>query len=172
MDIRAWATDYINANFGDNAKYIIDTLDMQSEIRMAEYYDRAGDTKMFGFMQDSIKEHAAYINENRLSPAVAKVGDGVTIHLWSDCHAGTIIKRTATTITVQQDKATLKPDFKPEFVGMHCVNQSEQDYDYEPDPNGEITVYRWSKKNNRYQGGGDGSIICTKGRHEFYDYNF
>lgn len=51
----------------------------------------------------------------------AKVGDGITISLYSDAHAYTIIKRTAKTITIQRDKATLKEGWKPEIItGGFC----------------------------------------------------
>lgn len=101
------------------------------------------------------------------------VGDGCTYHLYSDAHACTVIKRTAKTITIQEDKATLDPNFKPIFVeggfAGHCINQSEQSYIYERNANGKIITARWSEKR--------GAFIyldkcITVGRHEFYDYNF
>jgi len=102
-----------------------------------------------------------------------QVGDGVTVCLWSDRHAGTIIKRTPKTIVIQEDKATLSPDFKPEFsIGgfcAHCTNQSEQSYTYEKDERGSIYTARWSEKRKRF--------VCYDkvvmlGRHKFHDYNF
>jgi hypothetical protein len=105
-----------------------------------------------------------------------EVGDGVTLHLWSDSHACTVIARTATTLTIQRDKATLDPNFKPEWIpggfAGHCTNQDEQTYTYEADPNGEIYKCRWSEKYGRFQSGSDGSMKITLGRREFYDYNF
>ena len=102
-----------------------------------------------------------------------KVGDGITISLYSDAHAYTIIKRTATTITIQRDKATLKEDFKPEIIPMgfagRCMNNYEQDYDYERDEDGSTKVLHWSEKyGNWITKGGSVSL----GRYEFYDYNF
>lgn len=102
-----------------------------------------------------------------------QVGDGCTWHLWSDSHAGTIIKRTPKTITIQRDKATISPDFKPEWIpggfAAHCTNQDEQSYTYERDPHGETITARWSEKRG-------GFVYLDKlisiGRHEFYDYNF
>lgn len=73
-----------------------------------------------------------------------------------------------------RDKATLNPDFKPEFIpggfAAHCTNQSEQSYTYEPDEKGEVTTFHWSDKFQRY--GQPGNLTLSKGRHEFYDYNF
>lgn len=105
-----------------------------------------------------------------------EVGDGVTICLYSDKYASTIIKRTKATITVQRDKAIKDPNFKPNFIvggfAAHCTNQDEQSYTYESDPDGLIETFRWSEKHGRFQGGGDGSITVINGRHEFHDYNF
>jgi hypothetical protein len=101
-----------------------------------------------------------------------EVGEGATLHLWSDAHACTVIARTATTLTLQRDKATLDPNFKPERDGFYCTNQDDQEYTYEPDPNGETYKCRWSEKYGRWQHGSDGSMKVTRGRHEFYDYNF
>lgn len=101
-----------------------------------------------------------------------EVGDGVTLHLWSDAHACTVIARTKTTLTIQRDKATLDPSFKPERDGFYCTNQGDQTYTYERDPEGEIIKCRWSEKYGQFRAGGDGSMKITRGRREFYDYNF
>ena len=102
-----------------------------------------------------------------------KVGDGVTYRLWSDAQACTVIKRTAKSITIQEDEATLDPNFKPEiipggFIG-HCVNQNEQTYSYKANPKGRKITARWSDKYGAF-------MYCGKaifnGRHQFYDYNF
>ncbi len=109
-----------------------------------------------------------------LTPANAKAGDGATINLFSDRHAGTIVKVTKSTITIRQDKAILNPEFKPEFIpggfSAHCTNQDCQTYFYEPNINGNETTIHWSSKYNRY--GTPGNVTASKGRHEFYDYNF
>ena len=122
--------------------------------------------KIEGLKSDLIKEQNREI----------EVGDGVTLHLWSDAHACTVIAKTKTTITVQRDKATLDPNFKPEWIeggfAGHCTNQDEQTYTYEQDPNGETYKCRWSEKNGRFQTGSDGSMRISRGRREFYDYNF
>jgi len=116
----------------------------------------------------------AKFGDERLTPANVKVGDGATVLLWSDYHAGTIVKVTKATITIRRDKATLDPNFKPEFIpggfAAHCTNQNEQRWSYEPNENGHLTTLHWSKKYNRY--GTPGNPSAIKGRHEFYDYNF
>lgn len=102
-----------------------------------------------------------------------KVGDGVTLRLYSDAEAYTVIKRTASTITVQRDKATLDPNFKPEWVAGgfagHCTNQNDQTYTYERNEKGDIKTLRFSKKFGRFMYLEKAILL---GRHEFYDYNF
>lgn len=48
--------------------------------------------------------------------------------------------------------------------------KDEQTYTYEPDENGTEYTFRWSRKYQRY--GQPGNLSLSKGRHEFYDYNF
>lgn len=111
--------------------------------------------------------NGVYFKEN------AKVGDGATINLWSDHHAYTIVKRTPCTLTLRRCKATLKPEWEPEWVAGGfagtCLNQSEQDYTYEEDENGSIVTVHWSNKYNRFR---YGTCTVTPNRREFYDYNF
>ena len=45
-----------------------------------------------------------------------RVGDGVTLNLYSDSQAHTVIARTGRTLTIQRDKAIRDPNFKPEWV--------------------------------------------------------
>lgn len=105
-----------------------------------------------------------------------EVGDGVTLCLYSDKYACTVIARTKTTLTIQRDKAIRDPNFKPEWIAggfaAHCTNQDEQSYTYERNPQGTIYKCNWSEKRGRFQHGSDGSIGVIRGRHEFYDYNF
>ena len=105
-----------------------------------------------------------------------EVGDGVTMYLYSDRKAYTVIAKTAKTITIQRDKAIRNPNFKPEWVpggfSAICANCEDQEWTYERDPNGEIVRCHWSEKYGRYQTGSDGSIAIGRGRHEYYDYNF
>lgn len=91
-----------------------------------------------------------------------KVGDGITLCLYSDSHAYTVIKRTAKTITIQQDKAIRTDGF-----GL----SDYQTYRYEPNKTGEIMKIRWSNKYERWSipSGYRGILL---GRHEYYDYSF
>ena len=121
-------------------------------------------------LEDELKYAKAYESQVNL-----KVGDGITCKMWSDAHAFTVIKRTVKTITIQQDKAILDKDFEPEIIpgGFfgHCVNQYNQKYTYERNPNGKTYTCRWSDKLGGFKNPlGRGCVSI--GRHEFYDYNF
>lgn len=102
------------------------------------------------------------------------VGDGITINLYSDSHAYTVIKRTPKTITIQRDKATLDPNYQPEFViggfAAHCINMHDQAWIYEKDPKGHTMTLHWSDKLGGWKTPYKNLAII--GRHEFYDYNF
>jgi len=113
----------------------------------------------------------------------AKVGDGATYRVYTDSHAGTIIARTATTITWQRDHATLlngpesgEPDaliFTPGGFAAHV--EGVQRYSYERDPEGMIQVFR-RRANGRWMAPGAsknqiGSELHA-GRHSHHDYNF
>jgi len=103
-----------------------------------------------------------------------EVGDGVTVCLYTDKNAYTVVKRTKCTITIQRDKATLSPNFKPEFdIGgfcAHCTNNNEQTYEYERDESGDVETCHWSEKLGCFVLKSAARVI--NGRHEFYDYNF
>jgi len=134
-----------------------------------------------------VADRTAQINERADAISALGIGEGVSVSLWTDVEAYTIIKRTRTTITLQQDKATLDPSFKPEFIpggfAGHCTNQADQTYTYERDPNGaivKISLRRWKDEqgNERriwktsgvgtFEHGGNAYI----GRRKFHDYNF
>ena len=106
--------------------------------------------------------------------AMYNVGDGATVHYWTDANAYTIIGKTDKTLTLQRDKATLSPDFKPDFIpgGFFgtVVNQYDQTYTYEPNPDGRIVKAYWSEKKRAFCV--DKTLRVSHGRHEFYDYNF
>lgn len=118
--------------------------------------------------QDEIMSLIKKINNYNI-----KVGDGVTVCYYTDRHAYTVIKRTKCTVTIQRDIATLDKNFKPQFIGGgftgHCINQDEQTYTYEPNPNGFKMVFRWSEKYGQFR---NKSLKLIKGRREFFDYNF
>ena len=130
-----------------------------------------------------------------------KVGDGATIHRYSDANAFTVIKVTPTTITLQRDKATLLNGANSgEADALKCTpggfaghTEGTQRYSYERDTNGAIEVARLSKKpfmrwtkdaGKEYAPGkraygyvaepmfkAKGQTV-TPGRNEHYDFNF
>lgn len=168
----------VKERFGDNAPYILAEYEFRQELDYILWaFDRPSLGKYPITCEQRIEqaiEKAQWVHDHILTPANIQIGDGVTVRLWSDAYAATVIKRTALTVTVRRDKATLDPNFKPEWIAGgfagHCVNQDEQTYTYEEDPNGEIFTFRWSRKYGSY--GTPGNLRLTKGRREFYDYNF
>ena len=163
----------IEEKYGENAQYILNSHDVSECLNRAEWYRENLRFDMVEFKYEEALRLAERYNKNRLTPANAKVGEGATINYYSDSHACTIIKVTKSTITLQRDKATLNKDFTPNievggFAG-HCTNQDEQEYTYERDEDGMQYICRWSKKHGCYMHNG---MTISKGRHEFYDYNF
>lgn len=116
----------------------------------------------------------------------AEVGEGATWRILSDCWAGTIIKKTAKTITWQRDKSTLlngansdAEDKLTVSVGGFCAHTSgRQRYSYQPDTDGSIVKFSrrdygkrvvWLKTGHRSRSPGN---TLTLGRHEHFDFNF
>lgn len=112
-----------------------------------------------------------------------KIGDLVTESLYSDSHAGRVIdiRRNGREVVMQEDTAIIDPTFKPEFVSGgfagHCVNQRDQKYTYQPNPDGAVSVFTlrawrrikvWTRKGNDPNGHNQ----LKHGQHKFYDYNF
>lgn len=157
-----------------NADYIMQDPEIVKEFEWAAHYLKEGKVRMAAWCFRRAKEKVEQFGFFRLTPANIRVGDGVTVNLWSDRYAATVIKVTKSSVTVRRDKATLNPDFKPEWIpggfAAHCTNQDDQTYTYEPDANGTEYTFRWSRKYQRY--GQPGNLTLSKGRHEFYDYNF
>lgn len=168
----------IKGRFGDNAEHILLNYEFRQELDYILWAaERPSSFKYPLTYEQRIEqaiEKAQWVHEHILTPATIQIGDGVTVHLWTDSHAATVIKKTAMTVTVRRDKATLDPNFKPEWIpggfAAHCINQENQTYTYEEDPDGKIYTFRWSRKYGSY--GTPGNFQLTKGRREFYDYNF
>lgn len=136
--------------------------------------DRAADKQYVDFYDLQMQLRKLKEKIEREERREVEVGDGVTLQLFSDRQAYTVIRRTPKTITIQRDKVTLSRSFKPEFVTggfvAHCTNQDEQSYSYEQERNGSIEVCYWSEKNGCFMW--HGCCPVRNGRHEFYDYNF
>ena len=134
-----------------------------------------------------IAERTAEINASADAISNLNVGDGVSVSLWTDCDAYTIIKKTPTTITLRADKAELlnrdELRFIPGGFAAHCENQADQRYSYEADPQGheaKISLRRWKDEDGNerrkwkrsgtrtFEGGGN----AYAGRRAFRDFNF
>lgn len=129
----------------------------------------------------------AEVNADADAIAALPVGAGISVSLYTDIDAYTIIKKTATTMTLRRDHAVLANNWKPEFIqggfAGHCVNQADQTYTYSEDPDGAIVKIslrrskdengnerrRWKKAGvGTFEGGGN----VYPGRRKFHDYNF
>lgn len=110
---------------------------------------------------------------NRYFHREVTVGDGATLCLWTDRHAYDVIRVTPRTLVLRRCKVIPDPNWAPQFVVggfcAHCTNQGSQEWNYEPDPDGDVIRAVWSEKKGRYMHHG-ATVIA--GRHEFYDYNF
>ena len=131
----------------------------------------------------SYKHHLSYDEREELRLRLFKewydemeVGDHCHICHWTDVSPCTVIKRTPTTITVRHDKATRRPEWKPEWViggfSAHCTNNDDQENAWiiEEDPNGYTEVFRWSKRINAYKNASDEKLSPEWAK--FHDYNF
>lgn len=87
------------------------------------------------------------------------VGMGATVCCWTDRHAGTIVKVTPCQIHLQYDTATRTDD-----NGM----SESQSYDYEPNPNAPVVVFRKTKQGWKSQGKG----LLIGFRQHYHDYSF
>ena len=158
-----------------NAEYIIKNQDIIEEYCYLRDRLKA---RRFGaavYTLRRLKERIADYESKMLLPTNVKVGDGVTINMWTDRYAATVIKVTKCSLTVRRDRAILDPEWMPKYLpggfSGHCFNNNEQRYiAYKPDETGSIYTFRWSEKYQSY--GRPGDITLSKGRHEFYDYNF
>ena len=102
------------------------------------------------------------------------VGGGATVCHYSDRTACTVIRISPSgkTLWMQEDTAVLD-DWKPEFVaggfGGHCVNNTEQTYQYSPNPDG--ATHRASHRKDGGFRTTNGELVIP-GRRQFHDYNF
>lgn len=101
-----------------------------------------------------------------------QVGDRASLKLYTDIEPCTIIKRTAQTITVRMDKATLAPNWKPEWItggfSAICTNDHDQQWIIEEDPKGSTETFRWTKDGKWVHNG----CTVSPGWYKYYDYNF
>jgi hypothetical protein len=149
------ASPYIDAQRAAG-KYV--TVEMIGEGLKGKEYDEA------------TKDGAVRVTVREFAP-----GDGATLCMYSDRHACTVIRRTAKTLTLQRDKATLLNGFKSgekdalQFApgGFFGHTSGTQRYNYEPDPQGQIFVARLTKRGWRC-----GCNRIGAGRSEHYDFNF
>lgn len=115
----------------------------------------------------------------KLTPDTAQIGDGASVHLWTDSNSYTIvdIARGGLQIVLQRDDAVRtnqKDDtFTPGgFAGYVQHSVKGQQWEIKPDADGGIVKANWSPKHGYYFVGGANGQTVTAGRYEHYDYNF
>lgn len=105
-----------------------------------------------------------------------EVGDHAHICHWSDVTPCTVIKKTATTLTVRHDKARQSEKWNPQWeVGGFsaiCTNNDDQKdwWIIEEDPDGYVETFRFRKSRNRYMNKCDERLYPDWDN--YYDYNF
>lgn len=116
--------------------------------------------RLFGSINSRIAETAT-------ASRTPEVGMGVTINLFTDRHAATIIEVVSPTrIRVQEDKAVL--------VSGSRMSES-QEYEFTPDPKGLVRTF--SKRKNGLWIEADsqrhnGTSLTIGERDEYYDFSF
>lgn len=109
--------------------------------------------KLYGSLNNRILE-----GQKGVTP---EVGMGVTLLMYSDRKAGTIIKTTRKTFTFQIDKAT-----RTDKNGM----SESQSYTFEADPNGQTLVAR-QRKNGTWRTPTSGGVMLGY-RDQYHDFSF
>lgn len=93
-----------------------------------------------------------------------EIGMGVTICMWSDRHAGTIVgmSRSGHRLAVQEDTATM--------IGGSAMSES-QEYRYERNPDARIQVFTRRKDGSYRELGGSTGLLLGY-REEYRDPTF
>lgn len=132
-----------------------------------------------------IAERTAEINAAADAISALGVGDGVSVSVWTDVDAYTIIRKTASTITLRCDNAELlnRDELHFDVGGFAAHVTGEQRYAYTPNLDGsivKITLRRWSdgdgNERRKWKRAGTGAHEqggnAYAGRRKFHDYNF
>ena len=108
------------------------------------------------------------------NPADIKVGQGITLHSYSDTNPWEIIaiSKTGRQATIREMKATLDREasslvFNTGGFAAHVTG--EQVYQIESDEDGYVTKMNWSNKKQSFVSDGKSASL---GASKHYDYNF
>jgi len=100
------------------------------------------------------------------------VGEGATLHFYTDAHAFTIISvsKSGKSFKMQRDTATRLDDPITIIGGFsgHTVNNRNIRYSYEQNTDGGVIEVRMTQRGWKHRA----TQTVTSGRGEFYDYNF
>jgi hypothetical protein len=120
----------------------------------------------------AVKQQLTHII-NVLRNYSVNVGDGVTYYAYSDRDPHTVIARTKSTLTIQEDKCDKDPNWKAQWVpggfSAVCTNIESQKWIITPDTNGKVMKVYWSNANGNWKCKG---ANVYEGRYKYYDYNF
>ena len=117
-------------------------------------------------------------NEMKVTPDTAQIGDGASVHLWTDSHSYTIvdIARGGLQIVLQRDAAVRSNKAMDTFISGgfagHTESPQGQKWEITQNSDGSIVKANWSAKRNHFFVGGSKGQPVTAGRYEYYDYNF
>ena len=108
------------------------------------------------------------------NPADIKVGQGITLHSYSDTNPWEIIavSKTGRQATIREMKATLNRDESTlvQTVGGFAAHTSgKQVWDIESDEDGYVRKMNWSNKKQVFVSDGKSASL---GASKHYDYNF
>ena len=108
------------------------------------------------------------------NPADIKVGQGITLHNWTDSNPYEIIavSKTGQQATIRSMNATLnreKSTLVQHVGGFAAHTSGEQVWDIESDEDGLVTKMFWSNKLQRFTCKGRN---VSDGATKHYDYNF
>lgn len=107
---------------------------------------------------------------------VPEVGKYANLHGWTDVYPYEIVRVVSDkTLEIRLMKAELDPNWKPEIIvggfAGHCVNNQEQKWIYESNPEAEVIRIRKKKDRDEWTNNGNRYVVSSKPQ-RFYDYNF
>jgi hypothetical protein len=127
--------------------------------------------------------HPAYFTASQIihphqpvafNPATVKVGQGITLHGFSDATPYEVIavSKSGKQVTLRKMKATLNREestLKQDIGGFVAHTSGEQVWDIESDEDGLTQKMNWSNKKQKFTSNGQNA---TCGATKYYDFNF
>ena len=126
------------------------------------------------FSASRINPNLSNVQPVEFNPVTVKVGQGVTLHGWSDATPYEVIavSKSGQQVTIRQMEATLNREestLKQDIGGFVAHTSGEQVWDIESDEDGRIQKMNWSNKKQRFTSQGENASF---GASKYYDFNF